>query len=284
MKAHNTLTSPIEIHLNRDLPVILIDTSYFIFYRYFSTVKWYKYKQKNIDFSRIHEDDVFVIAFLKHALSDFTKICKQWKTTLSQLVFCCDCYRECIWRNDFIDGYKQQRIQSAEFNPYIFALFYKHLEDKQKEWDTKVLYIDKLEADDIAYLTKKTLQEKGWTEQIIIITNDNDYLQVIDEQTRIFNMNGKGNDIAKRSCGDPKKDLRIKMIMGDKSDNIQPIHSGIGPVTATKLAALSDDELEVYLAKKNCKDIYENNRKLIDFEMIPSSHVKTFEKTYEWKF
>ena len=104
---------PVQIKINNAAPIILIDTSYFIFYRYFSTVKWYKYKQKDIDFTRIHEDDVFIIALLKHALSDFKKLCKEWKTTMSNIIFCCDFYRESIWRNDFTDGYKQHRIHDG---------------------------------------------------------------------------------------------------------------------------------------------------------------------------
>lgn len=273
-----------QIIMNDKLPVILIDTSYFVFYRYFSSLKWYKYKNKDIDYSRIHEDDTFMIAFQKHTMCDLKKLCKEWKTEISQLVFCCDCNRESIWRNQHTDAYKQQRIPNAEFNPNIFQLFYKYLEDTLKDASLKILFIEKLEADDVVYLTKQALKAKGWTQPIIIITNDNDYLQVIDDQTRIFNMNGKGFDIAKRSCGDPKKDLRVKVIMGDKSDNILPIHSGIGQVTAMKLASLSDEDLDAYLIKKNCKDIYENNRKLIDFEMIPIEFIKNYKSTYQIEF
>ena len=65
-------------------------------------------------------------------------------------------------------------------------------------------------------------------------------------------------------------------------DNIPPIHSGIGPVTALKLAKLSVEDLNKYLATKKCKDLYYNNKKLIDFEMIPSEYTDTFKKTYNF--
>jgi 5'-3' exonuclease len=272
----------IIIKLDSKFPVILIDTSYFIFHRYFSSVKWYKYKNKEIDFSTIHEDDVFITAFEKHIMNDLKKLCKTWNTNMSQLIFCSDCYRENIWRNEFIKEYKAHRVQNAEFNSHIFSKFYKYLEDNKKTWGSKALFIEKLEGDDVAYLTKKLLQDRGWTQKIIIITNDNDYLQVIDEQTHIYNLIGKGNDISKRSCGDPKLDLKIKLILGDKSDNIPSIHSGIGAITAMKLAKLSEEDLNKYLSSKKCKEVYYNNKKLIDFEMIPIELINTFKKTYNF--
>lgn len=258
------------IRLDKEKPIILIDTSYFIFYRYFSTLKWYQFQDKAVVYETITEDEDFMKAFYKHTLSDLTKVCKTWKTSMSQIIFCCDCTRESIWRNSFTEGYKGNRIQNPQFNPQIFTKFYSYIQDTHHR-----ISIDNLEADDVACLTKKLIREIGGKE-IVIITNDNDYLQLIDEQTKIYNMTGKGNDIAKRSCGDPKKDLKIKIIMGDKSDNILPIHKGIGAITANKLASLCDEELETYLIEKGCKSMYDNNRLLIDFEMIPAENIEDF--------
>jgi len=106
------------------------------------------------------------------------------------------------------------------------------------------------------------------------ITQVIDYLQLIDENTKIINLANK--DISERSIGDPKLDLRIKLIMGDKSDNIQPIHKGIGQKIALKLALLSDEDFEAYLIEKNCKDKYENNKLLVDFSMIPEELIEKF--------
>ena len=116
-----------------------------------------------------------------------------------------------------------------------------------------------------------------------MITNDNDYLQMLDGQTHIFNMNGKGGDLSKRSCGEPKKDLKIKMIMGDVSDNIPSIHSGIGPKTAMKLASLTDEEFSAYLNKHQCYDIYHKNKKLIDFSEIPMDLCEGFQSAYQFE-
>jgi len=272
-----------NVTLTKSLPVVLIDTSYFIFYRYFSSVKWYQFRKKDIDFSTIDQDDDFMKAFLKHTYDDLKKLCKTWKTNLSQFIFCCDCSRENIWRNEFTTNYKKNRVPNPCFNANIFFRFYQYLEENEKDWKIQLLNIQKLEADDIAYLTKTALIEHGWDQPIIIITNDNDYLQLLDCQTRVFNMNGKGNDLSKRSCGEPKKDLLIKLIMGDKSDNILAIHSGIGPKTAMKLASLSEEELEQYLVEKNCKEVYERNKLLVDFHQIPKEYVELFKETFCWK-
>jgi 5'-3' exonuclease len=262
-----------SIALNKLKPVILIDTSYFIFYRYFSTLKWYQYNKEDINYETITDDEDFMNAFYKHILADFKKLCKTWKTTMTQVIFCYDCPRESIWRNSFTNGYKNQRVPSTTFNPNIFTKFYGYIEET---FHNKIA-IDNLEADDVVFLTKKMLQENGFDkEHIVIITNDNDYLQIIDEQTKIFNMSGNGNDITKRSCGNPKKDLKMKIIMGDKSDNIQPIHKGIGAITANKLASLTDEDLETYLSEKGCKDIFDNNKLLIDFDMIPAENIEKF--------
>ena len=121
---------------------------------------------------------------------------------------------------------------------------------------------------------KEKIKSLDYTNKLIIITNDNDYLQLIDENTKIINLANK--DIGERSIGDPKLDLRIKLIMGDKSDNIQPIHKGIGQKIALKLASLSNEEFEEYLIEKNCKDKYENNRLLVDFTMIPKELIEKF--------
>jgi len=211
------------------------------------------------------------------------KMCKKWKTSLSNMVFCCDCSRDRIWRNDYYDNYKGLRVQNPTFNPNIFVKFYEYLERNQNKWGIHLLNIDKLEADDIVYFTKTQLINIGLNVPLVIITNDNDYLQLLDSNTTIYNMNGKGGDLSKRSCGDPKMDLHIKLIMGDKSDNIIPIHPGIGQKTAIKLANLSNEEFEEYLEKHQCKNVYLKNKKLVDFSEIPIELSNEFHSSYHFE-
>lgn len=255
--------------------VILVDTSYFIFYRYYSSLKWYQFRNKEIDYTTIHDDDTFITAFQKHVQQDLDKLCKKWKT--SQVIFCCDCSRENIWRNEHTGAYKQTRVTNPTFNGNIFVKFFEYIERCGKY---PLVMIERLEADDVVYLMKGALQTAGYTGSIIVITNDNDYLQLLDTQTRLFNMNPKKNDLSERSCGDPRMDLRIKMIMGDKVDNIPAMHGGIGPKIAKKLAQLDEPAFEKYLQQKNCKEAFLRNKKVIDFSEIPDQYVCEFKNKY----
>jgi len=262
------------IKVSNDCPIILVDTSYFIFYRYYSTLRWYKFKKEDIDYSEIHNDEVFIRVFEKHVLDTFNKLCKKWKTKLSNIILCCDCSRDTIWRHNHVEFYKENRVVNSSFNSHIFSKFYSYIEENIDRLGLSMVLQSNLEADDIVYLMKEKIKSLDYTNKLIIITNDNDYLQLIDENTKIINLANK--DISERSIGDPKLDLRIKLIMGDKSDNIQPIHKGIGQKIALKLALLSDKDFEAYLIEKNCKDKYENNRLLVDFSMIPEELIEKF--------
>lgn len=262
------------IKVLNDYPIILVDTSYFIFYRYYSTLRWYKFKKEDIDYSEIHNDEVFIRAFEKHTLDTFNKLCKKWKTKLSNMILCCDCSRDTIWRHNHVEYYKENRVVNSSFNSHIFSKFYSYIEENIDKLGLSMVLQSNLEADDIVYLMKEKIKSLDYTNKLIIITNDNDYLQLIDENTKIINLANK--DIGERSIGDPKLDLRIKLIMGDKSDNIQPIHKGIGQKIALRLASLSNEEFEEYLIEKNCKDKYENNRLLVDFTMIPKELIEKF--------
>lgn len=270
-----------QIKLLFDKPVVLIDTSYFVFYRYFSTLRWYRFKYPDVIVETIDTNEEFINFFKKHVFNDLKKLCNTWNTTLTNILFCCDCPRGDIWRNIHHDSYKGKRTVNESFNPNIFVKFFEYIEENQENWGINIINVDYLEADDIVYMIKKKLKLQGWQKDMVIITNDNDYLQLLDEGIHIYNMNGKGNDISQRSCGDPKKDLLIKIIMGDKSDNILPIKTGIGIKTAMKLVELSHEEFEVYLDRNKCRENFNNNKKMIDFNEIPSElHVK-FNSLYE---
>lgn len=128
--------------------------------------------------------------------------------------------------------------------------------------------MEKMEADDIIALTKKRLRTMDFYSDIIIITNDNDYLQLLDEQTHAYNMNHDRNNLRLRSAGSPDKDLLIKILMGDRSDNIPPVRPHLGPKKALRLAMLPHDELNRYLERHNCKEAFERNRRLVDLHAI----------------
>lgn len=123
------------------------------------------------------------------------------------------------------------------------------------------------EADDIiAIFTRKIHRDHPDTE-IVIITNDNDYLQLIDEKTKLINM--KNMDLSERLQQTPEVYLRMKIIMGDKSDNIPSIFPKCGDKKA--LAYAEDTEaLNERLSKcEESRRRYDLNKLLIDMTQVP---------------
>jgi 5'-3' exonuclease len=127
------------------------------------------------------------------------------------------------------------------------------------------------EADDIISVFCRKMQEMHATTErkIVIITNDNDYLQLLNDNTHIYNL--KDLDLRERLKGrTPDGYLRAKILMGDKSDNIPAVFPKCGEKTAIGLAD-NADLLAVMLAKSESYNTrYQLNTSLIDMACIPS--------------
>jgi 5'-3' exonuclease len=260
--------------------VCLVDTSYFVFYRYNATLKWYEFQKKEhggVKYAELHDDPVFVAAFKKHILADIQKIKKKWGVPNENLMLCLDVPRDSIWRREIYPIYKITRELSTTFNTNVFPIFYKFIETL----GLKTLTVKKLEADDVIYLATKALK----CPEVVVITNDSDYLQMrTDPRVKLHNMNGKGSDLSKRSVGDPRQDMIIKVLKGDISDNISKVCAKMGEKTAAKLAQLTDDEIVAWVASKGveCTRNYGRNRLLISFDHIPDTLVQDFVANYRF--
>ena len=249
----------VHITLNT-FPIILIDCSYYIFYRYYATLKWFGFQNKNIDTDDIHNNIEFIEAFKKHFKNDIAKICKKWKTKPEYIYMCQDCNRSCIWRNDILDTYKSQRIHNINFNSEIFNIFNKSVEIAK-------IASDNLEADDVLSIVYNSIRQIDKDIKITIITNDNDYLQLDLPNTHIYNMQMK--DITTRKLFDEiDKELFFKALFGDKSDNIPKI-ANINKTEGTKITNLSKEERSLWIENKPFKDAFYKNLTLIDFKYIP---------------
>ena len=122
-----------------------------------------------------------------------------------------------------------------------------------------------------------------YTDNIIyIITGDYDYLQLLhNNNVQIYNM--KFKNLREKSCGNNKTDLMLKILMGDNSDNILPIHKKLGPKTAMKY--INNNELLLKKLEDNIiKKTYELNKKLIDMTELPPIYIEEiinkFKKIY----
>jgi 5'-3' exonuclease len=265
------------IYVRVDVPCILVDASYYVFYRFFDTLKHFNVVDTTaiLETDTLHENAHFLKRLYQDMDNDICQMLRYWKTVPNNLFFCRDCARRTIWRNDHIDAYKTQRPTKRLFNPCMFSVISQYCKDRC----IQVIGLDRLEADDLIALTKRKLREMNYKADIIMITNDNDYLQLLDERTHAFNMNSHKNDLRLRSCGDSKMDLRIKVIMGDRSDNIPPIQPNIGPKKAMKLAQLPEQDFHRFLVQHNCHDAYERNRRMVDFNAIDEFLVQEYERS-----
>lgn len=264
------------LEFDSDYPIVLIDASYYVFYRYFATMRWFAFKKQEFDVETITENDTFVTSFIRHMESDMKKICKKWKSSLKNVVFCLDCQRCDIWRNDIYSEYKGTRVQNANFNNKIFSVFTEYVLNK----NIKRVNFKRLEADDVVYLLQKKLKEVS-DNNIIVITNDNDYLQIACHRTSIINMQFK--DITLRGQKNAKADLYQKAIFGDKSDNIPKIATFVTKEMALYMSQQNDSDIEQWLNDNDITDKFNLNMTLISFHNIPKDIVDKFYESVELK-
>lgn len=279
MATTSATASPLPITIRNDLPCILVDASYYVFYRFYDT--WKKVRAEAPmtieDSSQIHESSYFLKRVYYDMNADLCDMIRCWRTVVSNIVFCRDCSRASVWRNDHIGNYKTQRPMKGAFNPQMFSIVSQYCKDRR----IQEIFVPRLEADDIIALTKKRLRASGFQSPIIIITNDNDYLQLLDDQTHAYNMNPDHNNLRERSLGDPKLDLRVKLIMGDRSDNIPPIQPNIGPKKALKLAQLPEAEFQAFLDKHQCAAAYYQNCQMINMDAIRTDLQIAYDETIQ---
>lgn len=270
-----TIISPSPINLTANKSIIIIDQSYYIFNRYYATYSWYKrWAEKELDYEKIDENSEFILSFFRHFENDMKKLMKKFKTVKANIIFCIDCCRSEIWRNEIYGDYKTTRIKKTNFNSVIFTLFENYIHN----YDYNYCSHERLEADDIAYLLQRKIKEDYKTSKIIIVTNDNDYLQMYDDNTQIINMQMK--DLSLRIKNNPAIELEFKIIYGDKSDNIQKIQAGLNKETAMKIAMMNEGDRQKYLIDNNIHHNYELNKKLVDLREIPKNLFQAFYDKY----
>jgi len=254
-------------------PILLIDTSYISFYRFYATVFWYKKANKDVKIGDDYEwikDAKFMDKFTSMYLKGIEKVLKKHKLEIpyENFIFGLDTPIAEIWRTKLYPQYKQQRDYTNWNGSPVLKYAHTELIDKLcKTHKMTKLKVDHLEADDILACIKQYIRAKLPKQLIIIITNDHDYFQLIDPATTIINLQCKV--LNHKSCGDPQKDLLIKILCGDMSDNIKGCFKRCGCKTATKYC--NDKTLleAAFVKEPGSKAIYDRNRQLIDFNYIP---------------
>lgn len=257
--------------------IILIDLSYFIFYRYYALIQWWKLAKPDDVLDNPSENEEFIKKFEKTFVDKFNEIPKNLKLKNFLIIGGKDCPRQDIWRNNLFNKYKEQRVYDDSFmGGYFFKLAYEEIIPKL----CNILEYPSLEADDCIALTSKYIKSKYPDKSIYIIANDMDYLQLADETIQIINLKYKNLQTSKHSSKDKECDLFCKIVLGDKSDNIPPIFKKCGPKTALKY--FNERELFINALEKeeNAKENYIRNKKIIDFNEIPEDLQNKYYKKY----
>jgi 5'-3' exonuclease len=280
---------------------IFVDGSYYCFHRYYSILNWWKNAFPEESLNNPIENPVFVEKFKKTFVETLQQIPKKLnlckpkprgknknsamtnanEESSIKMIIGKDCKRENIWRNNFYDKYKATRPNGGAEDGFMGGQFFKMAYEEnlfQQAGAQQILYHPRLEADDCIALYVKQLVEKYPANEcsIYIITSDNDYLQLIRENVHIYNLAFKNLKDSKIFTGNPEKDLKIKTIMGDVSDNIPSVFPKCGIKTAIKCV-----EDPVFFDKKMNDNVayYEQfllNDTLVSFDKIPEELVIEF--------
>ena len=266
--------------------LIFIDGSYYIFYRYYALLNWWKFQNPDSDnFDNLHENDDFVNKFIKLFEKNILEIPKKLKIKVPyKIIVALDCPRSHIWRNLHHDSYKETRKCDTNIGKFFELVMKNKL--FEKPYIDNVLNIDCLEADDCIALAVKELQKLQNDKIIYIITNDHDYLQLKTQYVFLYNL--KFKEVGeKKTSGDPRKDLFIKAVCGDKSDNIQSIFNKNASLMRTFKKNLDSfyethDKFKEFCSLNNNQyyDNYLNNMNLISFDNIPQQYMEEFNNKY----
>lgn len=141
------------------------------------------------------------------------------------------------WRKKIFEDYKAHRKDKRDKDVFPWGKYYDYMDeftaDIKKSFPFKIIRINWVEADDIIGVLSRMLPAKGSS---VIVTSDKDYVQLLKHDGVSLYDPMKKEFVEEE---DPQRQLDIKIMTGDKSDNIPNIKPLIGEKTAIKLL---DDE------------------------------------------
>lgn len=179
------------------------------------------------------------------------------------------------WRKLVYPKYKANRKVMRDASDFDWKAYYKYIDEflkDLKELPFKILKVSYTEADDIIAVLSKKFYDK----ENIIVTADKDYIQLLK-----YSNNKLFDPIKKKFIEDknPFQSLQIKLLTGDKGDNVPSVRDRMGEKTAFKI--LESGQLNELLKDETFNKNFIRNKKLISFEEIPETVQKAIIKTYD---
>ena len=183
------------------------------------------------------------------------------------------------WRYEVYNNYKSNRKIARDKAVVNFDKFFPIFEDFQKELKEtfSTVYVIKhprTEADDIiAVLCKECFKDS----QNIIISTDKDLHQLLlDKNNQQFDPINNKMII----CLNPRRELDLKVLTGDKSDTIPAIKPRAGLATAEGILKQGIEDFLKEEGNEEYKNNYHRNRILIDFDYIPKDLITGIINTF----
>ena len=168
------------------------------------------------------------------------------------------------WRKKIFADYKAHRKDKRDKDVFPWEKYYEYMNeftaDIKKSFPFKIIRINWVEADDIIGVLSRMLPANGSS---VIVTSDKDYVQLL-KHSGVSLYDPMKKEFVEEE--DPQRQLDIKIMTGDKSDNIPNIKPLIGEKTAIKLLD-EEEKLEELLnsfyvvpdIKSKCKHVWDIN-------------------------
>lgn len=253
-----------------EVSFILIDASYFIFYRYHAISRWFQKSYPEETAKNPIENTIFVEKYRKLFSEKLQELPRKLGLPNAIIIIAKDCSYDNIWRVQHFSDYKVKRDNGTFAGPF-FDLTYKEnlFENAFPNNMCKIIQHENLEADDCIAVFVKTFSAVENT-KFVVIANDRDFLQLAAKNAKVEIRDAKLKLLVPQPYS-----LFVKIVTGDQSDNIPAIFSRCGEKTALKYFH-DKEEFEKRLKKENAQEKYELNRLLIDFDFIPEKYVQEF--------
>ena len=268
---------------------LLIDLSYYVFYRYYALINYIHLSTKEVpNLENIIENEPFLTKFAEMLEKSFLVLLKKHcgvkknKCEHVTVYMVKDCARANIWRQAIFSEYKSSRDlvkKKYHFDGMIFEYVYKTIIPMlmQKYPFVHICSHGVAEADDIIAVMTDCLQGN----EIIVITNDHDYLQLLDKVTKIYNLQGK--DLSLKAVEGPSnKNMMLKVLQGDPSDNIKGIMTKSKSLNLVNQHSTVEEIETAFLKNASAVQMerYKLNKQLIDFENIPVEIVREIKEMF----
>lgn len=181
------------------------------------------------------------------------RLVEQYKTR--QLVLARDVCKENLWRTKKYAPYKANRKrvtrhknETVSLGP-IFYSIYRDIYDKLVDELGAISLIEhNAEADDVIAVLAKYLSAKA--KRVVIVANDSDYYQLlVHPGVEIYDHLGNNyanNDRIKKYT--PQQFLLLKILLGDKTDNIPPCQLIVNRDNLVGKMELTPSKIEMFLA------------------------------------